>query len=245
MLISQPEQQHARLGPSGAYWWMQCQWGIQMQDKQIPGMSEPTSNPAADAGTCMHEVFERVLNGGDHLRPEEIEYLDTLDFGEKYCRKIIDQGVEAAQKTMRQFRTREFVTETRVNPGARIGRNDLWGTADLIAANERKRILVVGDLKTGRIKVDARRNKQMMIYALGALEEITFEPRDIILSIFQPPHYGNRAKHWATSIDVLHDFEKKVAHAAALTNNPRVQPNPSEEACRYCPVKKICPAHLG
>lgn len=228
---------HARLGPSGAYAWLQCPHTIHIRKFVNKG----DTNPAALAGTIMHEVYERILNGGDHLREEEIQALDYLDFGEAYCRMIIDDAIFATRKLLTRYRVDEFITETLVDPGARIGREDLWGTADLIAANERRRTLIVGDLKTGRGKVEAFENKQMMLYALGALEEITFEPKKIILAIFQPPIYKKKASIWPTTVDKLLEFESHVAERAELTDLPVPPRNPSIAACRWCPGRFICP----
>jgi Protein of unknown function (DUF2800) len=143
---------HARLGPSSSSRWIQCTASIRLSEN----LPESVTGPAAAAGTLMHAVFERLLLNQGHLTTEEIEELSMLDVGEQRARLIIDQGVQAARQTLAHYRLSEFITEVRVNPGHRIGRDDFWGTADLVAADAQRRILMVGDLKTGRGRVDVR-----------------------------------------------------------------------------------------
>lgn len=117
----------------------------------------------------MHMIFERRMLGGKDITSEELAVLAELDVGEKRAKQIINDASKAATSVMRQYGVGEFLTETRVNPGERLGREDFWGTADLIAADLRTLTLLVGDLKTGRGRVDVEFNDQLLSYALGAL----------------------------------------------------------------------------
>jgi hypothetical protein len=230
---------HARLGPSATHRWLMCPASVRLS-ALVPCRD---SGPAAAAGSVMHIVFERLMLGQDHLRQSEIKELDVYECSEKYARKIIDQAVLAARAALRKYGLTEFLTETRVNPGARFGRTDLWGTADLVAACEKTKTLMVGDLKTGRGRVDADHNDQMLTYAVGATDVITFRPTNVILAIFQPVIYGTNPNIWVTNYPTLMGFESFMAERAALTDLPDYPPEPSDDACRWCPAKKICPAH--
>lgn len=228
---------HARLGPSSSSRWTQCPASIRLS-QEIP---ERASGAAAAAGTLMHSVFERLLLNQEHLSPAEIEELSQLDFGEQRARQIIDQGVTAARVAMSRYKLSEFVTEVRVDPGRCIERDDFWGTADLIGADPHQRILLVGDFKTGRGRVDVRENKQLMSYALGSLELLNFTPERVILAILQPPLWGGNPAIWETSLMDLHAFEQYVKAQASLTDRIDTQPTPSEDACVWCPAKAVCP----
>jgi hypothetical protein len=189
----------------------------------------------------MHLVFERLMLNQEHLTPQEIEELSLLEVGEQRARQIINQGVQAARDTLVQYRLKEFLTEVRVNPGRRMGRDDYWGTADVVGADAQQRILMVGDLKTGRGKVDVRNNTQLLSYGLGSLELINFIPERVIFAIFQPPVWGAKPAIWESNLQALLDFESHALVQAEKTDQLGVQPTPNAEACQWCPAKTVCP----
>jgi len=232
---------HARLGPSSAHRWARCPASIRLSET----LPEASPGVAATAGTLMHTIFERLLLNQSHLHEPEIEFLEQCGIPETRARQIIDQGVQAARRVLRQFQIKEFLTETRVDPGRTIGRSDFWGTADLIGACAAGEILLIGDFKTGRGRVDVIANDQLLSYALGALSLLSFEPTRIVLAIFQPPWLGDFPAVWETDRETLKQFQDFIAERAALTDQPEYPPQPSEDACAWCPAKHICPAHVN
>ena len=230
---------HARLGPSSASRWLSCPASVNMCE-QVPKRG---GGAAAQAGTIMHAVFERIMLGQDHIREDECDELTDLDWDPSYAVKLIDQSIVAARAALKRYGLSEFLTETRVNPGVRFGRSDLWGTADLIAADERSGILLVGDLKTGRGRVDVNFNDQMLTYAVGALDIITFVPKRIVLAIFQPVVLGTNPGLFETDMATIREFEEFLRTQAALTDVPDLEPTPDDYACRWCPAKPICKFH--
>ena len=100
----------------------------------------------------------------------------------------------------------------------------------------------MGDLKTGRGRVSADHNDQLLTYLIGALRRITFTPREIVLAVIQPVHYGAMANIWRTDMVTAEQFQRFLAERAALTDVD-TPPEPSDEACRWCPARPICPAH--
>ena len=191
----------------------------------------------------MHSVFERRLLGQSDFHISEIQSLAEFDVGEARARQIVDQAVVAAYSALAQYGITEYLTERRVNPGELVEREDFWGTADLIGANEANRTLLVGDLKTGRGRVEVEFNDQLLSYALGCLDLLDFEPERIVLAIFQPPLLGDRPALWETDAKTLRDFQVFVARQAALTDQIDLALTASEEACMWCPARAICPAH--
>ncbi len=191
----------------------------------------------------MHTVFERRLLKQHDFTLEEIELLAEFDVVESRARSIVDQAEEAAVATMQQHGLLEFLTETRVDPGAVIGRSDFWGTADLIAADPNTATLLVGDLKTGRGKVEVEFNDQLLAYAVGAEALLQFTPKRVLLAVFQPPVYGKKAAVWETTSDTLREFAQFARERAQLTDLTTTAPTPSDKACQWCPARAICPAH--
>lgn len=229
---------HARLGPSSAHRWARCPASIRLSEH----LPEARPGVAAAVGTLMHTVFERQLLNQSHLHEPEIEFLLECGVPEVRARQIIDQGVRAARRVLSQFQITEYLTETRVDPGQAIGRTDFWGTADLIGAEPKNRTLLVGDLKTGRGRVDVVANDQLLSYAVGALALVNFKPTRIVLAIFQPPLLGDVPAVWETDAHTLDQFCKFIKKRAALTDVDDHPPQPSEEACLWCPAKQVCPA---
>ncbi len=230
---------HARLGPSSAHRWLRCPASIPLSEQLPPR----PSGPAAAAGTVMHTVFERRLLKQHDFTLEEIELLAEFDVVESRARSIVDQAEEAAVATMQQHGLLEFLTETRVDPGAVIGRSDFWGTADLIAADPNTATLLVGDLKTGRGKVEVEFNDQLLAYAVGAEALLQFTPKRVLLAVFQPPVYGKKAAVWETTSDTLREFAQFARERAQLTDLTTTAPTPSDKACQWCTARAICPAH--
>jgi len=230
--------EHARFSPSASDRWVACIKSITLSEA-IP--AQPSGSAAA-AGSLMHEVFERLLLGQDHLRPAEIEELDIYDFSEKVARKLIDEGVQAARASLKQHKIKDFLTERRVYPGRRINCDTLWGTADLIGACEHSKTLLIGDFKSGRGLVRAEFNSQLAIYALGCLDLIDFVPEKIVFGIYQPAIRGVNPDTWVCTLEDLLEYEKTIAEKIAMVDDPDLKPEPSPEACRWCPARFTCEA---
>lgn len=272
--VKNSNQSHALLSPSGSAKWLGCPASL-ICEYDIPN----TSGAAAVNGTCMHLLAETVLNRvikGENVRadtykgvyalnegkgpikalkkPEKGAVLITDDFVSQvnkyvdYCRPIID----AAQLVEVEAR----VNLTRVlHPGAELNSEPLrtFGTADLVAviADGGTHMLIVGDLKTGRHKVLAKENKQMMLYALGLLRvyKRLYDITAVRLVIFQP--YAGGADEWDTTPEALEQFGK-FAQGRALRAIDAFQRGkkglkpadfrPGNDACQWCRFAEKCNA---
>ena len=227
-------QEHALLSPSSAKKWLNCPAALACEFG-IPN----ESGQAAVNGTVMHLVAETVLNRvikGEDIRadtykgvyalnegkgpikaltkPEKGAVLITDDFVSQvnkyvdYCRPIID-AAELVEVESRVNLTRVL------HPGIELNGGPLqtFGTADLVAVMP-DGMLIVGDLKTGRHKVLAKENKQMMLYALGLLRKLKrlYDITAVRLVIFQP--YAGGADEWDTTPEALELFGKFASKAA-------------------------------
>jgi len=216
------ERKHARLSASRTERFMSCPGSVRLES-QMP--YEPAGEAAAD-GTAIHELAERIFRGEEiddpDVKPEHLamaqEYVDFINnLVEKPRKKLIEVNVDAGLKSLHP---------------------SLGGTADAVLVDGDH--LIICDLKTGRVPVEAKDNKQLLTYALGVMRQFN-APASIqcTMHIFQP-----RAGHskWTVSgVDLItHGHELKKAAELALS--PDAPVIPSSDACKYCKAKTICPA---
>lgn len=177
------------------------------------------------------------------------DFVTQVDKYVSYCRPII----AAAELFKVEYR----VNLTKVlHPCVEIDGKPLqtFGTADLVALlpnGDGTYMLVVGDLKTGRHKVLAKENKQMMLYARGLYKALcrVYEITSVRLVIFQP--YAGGADEWDTTPAALIHFGS-YAKASALKaidafvrGKKGLKPadfRPSNDACQWCRFAEKCNA---
>lgn len=263
---------HALLSPSGAKKWLACSASLACE-KDIPN----TSGKAAVLGTAMHTIAEMHLNryikgtalplerevgayvldeGKGQIKalisPMKGAVLITADMIEQvrkytdYCKAIIDVATYA------KLEIRVNLTEV-LHPG--YEGVETFGTADLVAvqelANTDEHMLIIGDLKTGRHRVEAKENKQLMLYALGVYRRLKrrYNITTVRLVIFQP--YAGGASEWDISVEGLELFAKFAQKRAlsALDAYSRGKKNlkasdfkPSVDGCQWCRFSEQCAA---
>ena len=263
---------HALLSPSGAKKWLACSASLACE-KDIPN----TSGKAAVLGTAMHTIAEMHLNQyikGTSLplerevgayvldegkgqikaliRPMKGAVLITADMIEQvrkytdYCKAIIDVATYA------KLEMRVNLTEV-LHPG--YEGVETFGTADLVAvqelANTDEHMLIIGDLKTGRHRVEAKENKQLMLYALGVYRRLKrrYNITVVRLVIFQP--YAGGASEWDISVEGLELFAKFAQKRALLAldayfrgkkNLKASDFRPSVDGCQWCRFSEQCAA---
>lgn len=129
-----------------------------------------------------------------------------------------------------------------------------FGTADLVAVIPRTNgsfMLLVGDLKTGRHAVDAKENKQLMLYALAILAKLRrlYDITLVRLAIFQP--YCGGPSEWDITpegLDIFRKFASKRAIEAldvyygGKKNLKASHFKPSADACQWCRFNEKCNA---
>lgn len=263
---------HALLSPSGAKKWLTCSASLACE-KDIPN----TSGKAAVLGTAMHTIAEVHLNAyirGNALPLEREVGAYVLDDGKgqikalisqmkgavlitsdmiaqvrkytDYCKAIIDVAAYA------KLEMRVNLTEV-LHPG--YEGVETFGTADLVAvqelANTDEHMLVIGDLKTGRHRVEAKENKQLMLYALGVYRRLKrrYNITVVRLVIFQP--YAGGASEWDISVEGLELFAKFAQKRALLAldayfrgkkNLKASDFKPSVDGCQWCRFSEQCAA---
>lgn len=279
--VERSNDSHALLSPSGSKKWMFCPASLACEADipntsgaaAVNGtcmhtLSEHLINMAIKGIDERADKYKGayVLNEGKGpikalVKPEKGAVLITDDFVSQvnkyvdYCRPIID-AAELVEVESRVNLTRVL------HPGVMVPFEDprtgekgesplqTFGTADLVAVMP-DGMLIVGDLKTGRHKVLAKENKQMMLYALGLLRKLKrlYDITAVRLVIFQP--YAGGADEWDTTPEALELFGKFASKAALKAidaferGKKGLKPadfRPGNDACQWCRFSEKCNA---
>lgn len=246
------ERAHSTLNASGAYRWLECPPSAQLEQQ----FSDTTSQAAAE-GTIAHELAEvkvrnyfyttdfgkrKLTSAINNLKKNELWQDEMLGYTDDYLDYI--KSVALAMSS-----TPYVAIEKKVNFGKYTLADPLdeyegAGTADCILICG-KTIHVI-DFKYGKSpegRVDAERNPQMMLYALGAYEtyKILYSIENISLSIVQP-RLPDGISEWSCSIEELLEFGSYVQERAKLAVVGEGEYSPGKKTCRYCRARNKCRA---
>ena len=225
------------------------------------GLPEKT-NPAADWGTCAHEIAELCLREGKQAD----EFIGSLRRGKEHEFEVDEEMADTAQQYVGYVRERVGSTgriqiEQRFSLASLNPPFEAGGTADAVIYFPHEKHLEVVDLKGGRGHVvEVEGNPQLRTYALGAMlanKDLAVEK--ITVTIVQPraPHKSGRIRsetfhvmdlvEWTT--DLL-EAMKRSAEAFARRNTPGDMPEATWAAtflragdhCKFCKAAGFCPA---
>lgn len=239
------ERAHALLSASSANRWLNCTPSAKLEEAEGPR----ASSVYAEEGTLAHELgelyikhdviksiddqvfsdrFDEILN--NNLFSEEM--LDVVPIYVDYCAgqyaEALTKDAEAIIEIEQKLDLTEFVPES-------------FGTADCVVLGGNT--LEIIDYKHGKgVPVYAEWNKQLMLYALGALRkyDVLYDITQVRVTIVQPRI--NNISSWQTSVDELLTWaneELKPAAKLAFAGKGEIK---AGDWCKFCAVKNRCRA---
>lgn len=234
---------HAKLSASASHSWLNCPQYIKVQEL----FPESTSS-YAEAGRLAHAIaeykarsyfLEPVGKRGYNARLKKFAAEPDYD-------PAMEEATELYLETLKEqamtFSAPPFVAlEARVDYSEYAP--DGFGTADCIMIGGGR--IVICDYKNGAgVPVEAERNSQMMLYALGALAsfrpiygDTTTTARLVIIQ----PHAGG-VKEWEISVEELTRWGHEVVAPRAKTALEGAEPACPGDWCRFCKGKSQCAA---
>lgn len=234
-------ENHALVSPSGAKKWLNCPGSVWME-KQI----EDKPSSYADEGTAAHALGElkiklalkQITRSVYSRRIKELEIDENMDNMTDLYRDFV---LERYNGFLKDDTNTEIFIETKLDLSDRIPEG--FGTADvLITGSERLEII---DLKYGQgVKVEAKDNPQLKIYALGAISELDWlcDFKTVVTTIFQP-----RLDHIASDTYSAEELREWGAWAAekAKAAYEGAEVYQSGKHCDegFCKARPICKAY--
>lgn len=242
---------HAKLSPSSADRWLSCPASIRLEAALPKGHDE--DSVYAREGTLAHALAEieasyrfKIIDRAKYQRGRRA-WLKQFR-AEKYpegtyeeMQAHVKDFLEHIAEEMAKFPGSQLMLEQRMDSGVPA----CWGTSDVVIFSPTHVQII--DLKYGAgVKVYARDNNQLRLYALGALDtygDFLGTTELIIMSIFQP-RMDDAYSSWEQHPDELRQWREEVAIPGAeiALNDPDAPFGPSEKACRWCPFAGTCKA---
>lgn len=249
---------HAKLSPSGAKRWLNCAGSLAME-----GGIPDRGGEFADEGTAAHFLASECLEGehdakfflGRRILVGERETMWT-DLGANTAASIFTADADMCREVQKYIdAVREAAQGGELHVEQRLpifgdAIQHQFGTSDSVIVGDTWIHII--DLKYGRgVQVDAEENEQLMLYALGALDEFdllgTIEL--VRMTVHQPRL--NHVDTWECTVEHLRAFEQRAIAAGKLalkladlapnfTDEGNLNPGP--EQCRFCKAKATCPA---
>lgn len=228
---------HSKLGASSSHRWFNCPKSVALI-AQTTGEKETSEH--AERGTYAHDIASKCL----------IEETDAWEHSEgnklfdKDDAEAVQVYLDAIRKEVKELNKPVILVEERFH--LEDVHKDFFGTTDCTLIGEKQ--AQVWDYKHGiGIVVEAKRNSQLMQYAVGALhdsEKWAHDDFPVELNICQPRafHPEGAIRSWWTTVGALKAWlQDEWIVAAKRTEDPAATLNPGPWCNKtFCPARLTC-----
>lgn len=235
-----PERAHAILSASSAHRWLVCTPSARLEETLPERKSD-----YAEEGRLAHEIAELKLRKhfiepmGPRAFANRLKKFKEHELYQDEMLKHTDTYLEYVQSIVHSFSSPPYVAiEKKLDFSKYVPEG--FGTGDCIIIGGS--IMWVIDLKYGKgVPVSAKRNPQMMLYALGAYEAYNFlYPIEIVkMSIVQPRL--DSISEWEIPINELLAWGESIKPIAQKAWAGEGEYVPGEH-CQFCRAKALCRA---
>ncbi len=240
---------HSKIGASSCHRFWECAGSIALGDKaKREGAVKETSRFAME-GTAAHLLAEQCFKQNVDADCFVGCRFDVEDEVFTVTQAMAD-AVQVYLDVIRELRNR--YTSATFGFEEKFHLSDLdeeaYGTNDAYIFVPEEKLLIVIDYKHGKgLVVEVEGNKQLLYYALGALQEHGYnhlkeDVKTIRLMIVQPraKHKDGGVREAEYSIDYLMDFRAQLLHKILATKEPILELTAGKH-CKFCPAILLCP----
>lgn len=226
--------EHAILSASGSHRWLACTPSARLEQE-----FNDTDSTASLEGTAAHSLAEHKLKKKLKMQSTRPNTIYDNDEMEMYTDDYSDYVVEQYTKAKRYDENAKVLIEQRLDFSCYVPEG--FGTGDAVIVSKGK--LHIIDLKYGLgVLVNAEKNPQMMLYALGALRkyEKEYEIKKVKLTIFQPRR--ENVTTWETTTAALKKWANKILRPKAemaYRGTGKYEPGAH---CQFCKAAIKCRA---
>ena len=226
--------EHAILSASGSHRWLACTPSARLEQE-----FSDTDSTASLEGTAAHSLAEHKLKKKLKMQSTRPNTIYDNDEMEMYTDDYSDYVVEQYTKAKRYDENAKVLIEQRLDFSCYVPEG--FGTGDAVIVSKGK--LHIIDLKYGLgVLVNAEKNPQMMLYALGALRkyEKEYEIKKVKLTIFQPRR--ENVTTWETTTAALKKWANKILRPKAemaYRGTGKYEPGAH---CQFCKATIKCRA---
>lgn len=220
---------------------MNCPGSVRLQ----PAERKPSR--AAAEGTFAHDIAALTLTKGTPSARTYIGFAGTVEGFDFICDEEMADAIDVYVAAVRGWSgvAAETLVEVKLTKKLRTIDPDLGGTGDYVAYRPADKHLLVADFKYGAGTFVAEEdNRQLKIYALGALLTIGRPVEKVTVMIVQPRYEGAEpVRAWTFEAFDLLEFQADLKAAATKTRE-KDAPAVAGTWCRktFCAAARTCPA---
>ena len=209
--------------------------------KRSKDVIKKPAGEAANLGNLLHDAMENYYKHGDDFESQierGLTYADLVLTDEHI--PILNKMVSATDDVLDQYNVIDLVLE----PFVQLIPDLAGGSIDMLGISEDGKTALILDYKTGRGRVKAIDNEQLMFYTLCAKKDdktklLFKDVENFVAAIVQPHVYGLEADIFEFDNATLDRFITVVGKAieAAQADKPKAV---AGSHCHFCPYSSFC-----